>query len=156
MPNPDKPDRKKKKSDRKETPSKSHSRGGHPGEFTHDRVACRLGEELLQKYQADEEEKERQSWPKKPKKGSSSRKETSVTRDSSEEDEHKRRRRLKEKKAQAREAELRVDRERKEKEDKQLAQEKLLDQLWKEKYSLECPELWNKWSLSTWMITRPI
>ena len=83
MPNPDKPDQKKKKSDWKETPSKSHSRGGHPGECAHDRVARRLGEELAQKY-ADKDE-ERQSWSKKPKKGSSSRKETSATRDSSEE-----------------------------------------------------------------------
>ena len=30
-----------------------------------------------------------------------------------------------------------------EKEDKRLAQEKLFDQLWKEKYSQECPELWE-------------
>ena len=112
MPNPDKPDRKKKKSDWKETPSKSHSWGGHPGECTHYRAAHRLGEELVQRYQADEEEKERQPQPKKPKKGSSSWKETLVTRDSSKEDERERRKRRKEKKAQAREAELRTDRER--------------------------------------------
>ena len=99
MPNPDKPDWKKKKSDQKETSSKNHSWGGHPGKCTHDRVTRRLGEELVQKYQAYEEEKERQSWPKKPKKGSSSQKETSVTWDSSEEDEHERRRGKKEKKA---------------------------------------------------------
>ena len=117
MPNLDKPDR-KKKSDRKETPSKSHSRGGHPGKSAHDRAACKLGEELVQKYQADEEQKERQSRPQKPKKGSSSWKETSATWDSSEEDEHERRRRKKEKKAQAWEAELWADRERREKEDK--------------------------------------
>ena len=143
MPNLDKPDREKKKSDQKETPSKSHSQGGHLGKSIQDRAARRLGEELVQKYQADKEEKERQSQPKKPKKGSSSWKETLATWDSSEEDEHERRRRKKEKKAQAREAELRADRERREKEDKRLAREKLLNQLWKEKYSQECLELWE-------------
>ena len=74
MPNPDKPDWKKKKSDCKETPSQSHSWGGHPGECAHDRVTHRLGEELAHKC-ADEDE-ERQSRSKKPKKDSSSRKET--------------------------------------------------------------------------------
>ena len=59
MPNPDKPDWKKKKSDQKETPSKSHSRGEHPGKSVHDRVAHRHGEEVVKKYQADKEEKER-------------------------------------------------------------------------------------------------
>ena len=139
IPNLDKPDWKKKKSDWKETPSKSHSRGGHLGECAHDRAARRLGEELAQKY-VDEDE-ERQSWLKKPKKGSSSWKETSATQDSSEENEHERKRKRKEKKAQAREAELRVERERREKEDKELARQKLLDQYRREKYSYECLEL---------------
>ena len=141
MPNPDKPDHKKKKSERKETPSKSHSRGEHWGESAQDQEARRLGEELVQKNQVDEEEKERQSWPKKPKKGSSNRKETSATRDSSKEDKRERKRKRKGKKAQAQEAEFQVDREIREKEDKQLAWEKLLDQLQREKYNLECPEL---------------
>ena len=71
------------------------------------------------------------------KKDSSNRKETSAARDSFE-----RRRRRKEKKAQALEAELWAERERKEREeDRRLAQEKLLNQLRKEKYSHECPEL---------------
>ena len=139
MPNPDKPDWKKKKSDPKETPSKSHSWGGDPGECAHDRVAHRLGEELAQKY-ADED-KERQSQSKKPKKGSSSWKETSVTWDSSEENEHERKRKRKKKKAQAREAELWAERERRGKEDKELARQKLLDQYRREKYSYECLEL---------------
>ena len=162
MPNPDKLDWKKKKSDWKETPSKSHSWGGHPGESAHDRAARRLGEELAQKY-ADKDE-ERQSWSKKPKKGSSSRKETSVTWDSSEENECERKRKRKEKKAQAQEAELQVERKRREKEDKELTREKLLDQLQREKYNHECPESrstakstshWSKWSPSTWTTTRP-
>ena len=139
MPNPNKPDQKKKKSDRRETPSKSHSRGGHLGECAHDRAARRLGEELAQKY-ADED-KERQSQSKKPKKGSSSQKETSATRDSSKENERERKRKRKEKKAQAREAELRAERERREKEDKELTRQKLLDQYRREKYSYECLEL---------------
>ena len=99
MPNPDKPDQKQKKYDWKETPSKSHSLGGRPGECAHDRATCRLGEELAQKY--TDEDEERQSWSKKPKKVSSSWKETSVTRDSSEENERERKRKRKEKKAQA-------------------------------------------------------
>ena len=139
MPNLDKPDRKKKKSDWRDTPSKSHSRGGHPGECAHDRAAHRLGEELAQKY-ADEDE-ERQSRSKKPKKVSSSRKETSATQDSSKENECERKRKRKEKKAQAQEAKLRVERERRGKEDKELARQKLLDQYRREKYSYECQEL---------------
>ena len=148
VPNPDKLDRKKKKSDRKETPSKSHSQGGHPGECTHDRAIHRLGEELVQKY-ADED-KERKSCSKKPKKGSSSQKETSVTRDLSKENKHKRKKKKREKKAKAQEAELQVERERvwedelqaeREREDQEICWEKLLDQLRREKYSQECPEL---------------
>ena len=139
MPNPDKPDRKKKKSDCKETPSKSHPRGDSWGESAQDKVAQRLGEEMVQKYQADEEERERQSRPKKSKKGSSNWKETSATWDSSNEDGHEQRRRKKEKerekKAKAKEAELRAEKEKweREAEDRSLCQEKLLDQYRREK-----------------------
>ena len=96
MPNPDKQDR-KKKSDHKETPSKSHPRGDSRVESAQDKVARRLGEEMVQKYQAEEEGMERLSRPKKSKKGSSNWEETSATWDSSDEDDHKRRRRKKEK-----------------------------------------------------------
>ena len=68
-------------------------------------------------------------------------------RDSSEEEEHhkKRKKREKEAKAQeAQEAQLWAEKERKEKEeDKHLAWEKLINQLRREKYSFECPELAN-------------
>ena len=102
----------------------------------------RLGEKLVQKYWADEEERERKSQPKKPKKGFLQPERDSAVRDSFEEDEWERRRRRKEKKAQDWEAELRAERERKEREeDRHLAQEKLLNQFWKEKYSHDCPEL---------------
>ena len=147
MPNPDKADRKKKKSDRKETPSKSHPRGDSWDESTQDQVARRLGEEVVQKYQAEEEERERQSRPKKSKKGSSNQKETLTTWDSSDEDDHERRRRKKEKerekKAKAREAKLQAKKEKQEREaeDRCLCQEKLLDQYRRKKYNLECLKL---------------
>ena len=83
MPNPDEPDRKKKKSDHKETPYKSHLRGDSRVESAQDKVAQRLGEEMVQKYQAEEEGMERLFRPKKSKKGSSNQEETSATWDSS-------------------------------------------------------------------------
>ena len=142
MPNLDKPDWKKKKSECEENPSKSHPKGDDDEESAQDKLTHRLGEELVQKYQADEEEKERQSQSKKPKKDFSSWKVTSTTQDSSKEDECEWRRRRKEKKAKACEAKLWAERERKEREeDKSLTREKLLNQLQREKYNLECPEL---------------
>ena len=56
MPNLDKPDWKKKKSDQKETPSKNSSKLGHKSESAKDKVTRELGEELVCKFQADEEE----------------------------------------------------------------------------------------------------
>ena len=142
MPYLDKLDWKKKKSECKENPSKSHPKGDDWEESAKDKLTHRLGEELVQKYHADEEEKERQSQSKKPKKDFSSWKVTSTTQDSSEEDECDWRRRRKENKAKAWEAKLWAERERKEREeDKHLTREKLLNQLQREKYKLECPEL---------------
>ena len=119
-------------------------------ESTQDKVTQQLGEELVHKFWAEEEERERQSRPKKPKKKDSShRRETSAGRDSSKEEERHKKRKKKEKEAKAwdaQEAQLWAEREEKEKEeDKRLAQEKLINQLWKEKYSHECPtSYWKK------------
>ena len=79
-PNSDKLEWKKKKSDQKETPSKTNPKK----ESVQDKVTWQIGEEVVHKCQEEEENRDRQSWPKKPKKKESSRqKETSVSQDSS-------------------------------------------------------------------------
>ena len=163
MPNPDKPDRKKKMSDRKETPSKSHSRGGHLGECAHDRAAHRLGEELAQKY-ADEDE-ERQSRSKKPKKGSSSRKETSATWDSSEENEHERKGREKKRKPKPGKLSSGWREKKGKKKIKNLPGRNYSTNIRGRNTAMsvqnsgstgESTSRWSKWSLSTWTTTLPL
>ena len=63
---------KKKKSKWKETSSKSHSKAGQKADSIQDKMTWKSEEELVHKFQAEEEEQERQSWPKKPKKKDSS------------------------------------------------------------------------------------
>ena len=140
-PNSDKPDWKKKKSDRKETPSKTTSKK----ESAQDKATRQIREEVVHKFREEEENQERESRPKKPKKKESSlRKETSAGRDSSKEDEcHNRKKKEKDAKArEARETECRAEERRKEKvEDMRLARKKLINKERREKYSVECLEL---------------
>ena len=141
----DKPERKKKKSDWKETPSKTTPKK----ESTQDKATQQIREEVVHKFWEEEENQERESWPEKPKKKESShQKETSAGRDSFEEDEC-RKRKKKEKDAKAREArevECQAEEQKREKaEDRRLAQEKLINKEQREKYSLECPELTHYW-----------
>ena len=140
-PNSDKPDLKKKKSDWKETPSKTTPKK----ESAQDKATQRVGEEVVHKFREEEENRERESQPKKPKKKESSlRKETSAGRNSSKKDEcHNRKKKEKDAKArEAREVERRAEERRKEKaEDMRLAREKLINKERWEKYSVECPEL---------------
>ena len=112
-PNPDKPDRKKKKPDHKETPSKTTSKK----ESAQDKITQQVGEEVVHKFQEEEENRERELRPKKTKKKESSlRKETSAGWDSSEEDECHNRKREKDAKAwEAWEAERWVEERRKQK-----------------------------------------
>ena len=63
-PNSDKPDRKKKKSDRKETPSKTTSKK----ESAQEKLTRQVGEEVVHKFREEEENRERESRPKKHKK----------------------------------------------------------------------------------------
>ena len=97
--NSNKPDLRKKKSDQKETPSKTTPKK----ESAQDKATRRVGEEVVHKFREEGENRERESWPKKPKKKESSLwKETSAGRNSSKEDE--RHNQKKEKDAKAREA----------------------------------------------------
>ena len=138
----DKPDRKKKKSDRKETPSKTTSKK----ESAQEKLTRQVGEEVVHKFREEEENRERESHPKKHKKKESShRKETSAGWDSSEEDDHCDRKKKKDAKArEAQEAERRAEERKKERaEDMRLARGKLINKERREKYSLECPELFQ-------------
>ena len=113
-PNSDKPDRKKKKSNQKETPSKATSKK----ESAQDKVTWRVREKVVHKFREEEENQERESRPKKPKKKESSLwKETSADWDSSEEDErHNQKKKEKDAKAwEARETEHWAEEWRKEK-----------------------------------------
>ena len=150
--NSGKPDPKKKKSDWKETPSKTTPKK----ESAQDEVTRRVREEVVQKFWEEEENRERESRPKKSKKKESSlRKETLAGQDSSKEDERRNwKKKDKDTKAwEAREAECRAEKRRKEKaEDMWLAQEKLINKERREKYSVECPELVQYWkdNISEW------
>ena len=67
-PNPDELNQKKKKSKQKETPSKGHSKSDHEAESAQDKATQKFGEEPVCKFRAEEEERKRESLPKKPKK----------------------------------------------------------------------------------------
>ena len=103
--------------------------------------------ELVHKFWEEEEEQERQCRSKKPKrKDSSHQKETSAGPYSSEKEERCKKRKKREKEAKAhkaREAKLQAEERKEKEEDKRVAWEKLINQLWREKYLHECPELAN-------------
>ena len=140
-PNSDKPDRKEKKSDWKETPPKTTSKK----ESAQEKLTWQVGEEIVHKFREEEENRERESRPKKHKKKESSHlKETLGGWNSSEEDERRSwKKKEKDAKAQeAREVECPAEEQKKEKaEDMGLAWGKLINKERREKYSLECPEL---------------
>ena len=136
-PHPDKLERKKKKP----TSVKSGMPKG-PSKATPkaiDKIAQEVGEDLIRKFQEEEDKQEHRSWSKKSKKDSDQKKE--------QEEEYQRQK----KKKKEKERKEREEREAKEakrwaeqqqlKADKRMARAKLIHTVWLEKYSKELPEL---------------
>ena len=137
-PHPDKPEWKKKKS----TSGKSEMPKG-PSKVTPkavDKIAQEVGEDLVQKFQEEEDKQEHQSQSKKSKKDSDRKKE--------QEEEYRRQKKKKKKEKERKEREEREAKEAKHRAEQQqleahkrMAWLKLIHTVWLKKYSEELPEL---------------
>ena len=137
-PHPDKPEQKKKKP----TSGKSGMPKG-PSKVTPkvvDKIAQEVGEDLVRKFQEEEDKQEHRSWSKKSKKDSDRKKEQEEEYQRQKKKKKKEKERKEREEQEAKEAKCRAKQQQLEA-DKRTAQAKLIHTVQLEKYSEELPEL---------------